>query len=176
MESAPIGEVLPAKSYFIPEEQFLKGGVNVAETTRYVFPDHVTRENFTSMVTGCFARSRGDGPALWAQFEWLRVHEQFDYKETLRNWKYAGGMSTLTPDERKEIVTLYKRIPAHEPYADIDIENAFHRNLVRMIYADREEPHFIEDFPEEKIKSYATREELFSGIDEYIREGKEKIT
>jgi hypothetical protein len=120
-------EVLPA-SYVISFEEFIVPFEGVMQQASAL--GHVTRNNFTSTIITSFVLSKGNLQNQCAAFEWLRVFEGFDYRQTFRNYAEAGGHKCLSNEERNAVVSTYRKVNRH---SDEGIEDFVPSNDVELL-------------------------------------------
>ncbi len=100
--------------YHLAKQDFQVGGTNVSEIKAYVFPQRITRENFTPFLMGSFARSRGLQPCLWVQFAWLEKHTGFDFEETFGNFTLAYGAKAFSQKEKEMFFGSFDKVVNHK--------------------------------------------------------------
>jgi hypothetical protein len=105
-----IQENTPNPDYTLSLEDFLNPPTNIE---KYHDGDTITRGNFVSYINTSFAISMGFPDAQRYYFQWLDDHEGFDTATAVRNFLSAGGVETLTAEEKISIVDSFNNVKKH---------------------------------------------------------------
>src|SRR5258708_267976 len=97
--------------YSISQEDFAKPFVDIPRDFKK--GDTISRANFISYAIWSFALSRGTPRGQATVMEWIKIHEGFDYLETIESFARQGAISSLSDQEKANILDAIRKIDKH---------------------------------------------------------------
>lgn len=161
--------ILPQKGPVIVAEflQPLQG-----EPMPYKAPAIWTRETIAYGIAFSYSLGRGIPGMQSAFFEWQKIHQGVDPRESIYNLLQAGGVDCFVEQEQQLLATLYLSKDGHAVSGSIDASTRelalieIQKDLVRMT-SDDATPSY---FSSEKLQQFSW-EQFFEKVQAHYRRG-----